>query len=113
MRHWRMLGHAFHRNPHFTEELQHLLKDEEYRALQLALLFRPEQGVLIPGSGGLRKIRWSQKGKGKRGGCRVIYYWDKKQETFYMLLAYAKSKQEDLTPTQMKVLTKLVKEELK
>ena len=113
MRHWRILGHAFHRTPHFTEELQHLLKDEEYRALQLALLFRPEQGVLIPGSGGLRKIRWVQKGKGKRGGCRIIYYWDKKQETFYMLLAYAKSKQEDLTPTQMKVLTKLVKEELK
>jgi hypothetical protein len=56
----------------FTEELQHLLEDEEYRALQLALLFRPEQGVLIPGSGGLRKIRWSQKGKGKRAGCRVI-----------------------------------------
>ena len=43
----------------------------------------------------------------------VIYYWDDKQETFYMLLAYAKSKQEDLTPTQMKVLTKLVREELK
>ncbi len=103
----------FIETPIFTKELQHLLEDEEYRALQLALLFRPEQGVLIPGAGGLRKLRWSQKGKGKRGGCRVIYYWDKKHETFYMLLAYAKSKQEDLTPTQMKVLTKLVKEELK
>ena len=100
----------FIETPIFTEELQHLLEDEEYRALQLALLFRPEQGVLIPGSGGLRKIRWGQKGKGKRGGCRVIYYWDKKKETFYMLLVFAKSKQEDLTPTQMKVLTKLVKE---
>ena len=43
----------------------------------------------------------------------MIYYWDEKQETFYMLLAYAKSKQEDLTPKQMKILTKLVKEELK
>ncbi len=47
------------------------------------------------------------------GWLRVIYYWDKKQQIFYMLLAYAKSKQEDLTPLQMKVLTKLVKEELK
>ena len=102
----------FIETPVFTKELKNLLKDEEYRALQLALLFRPEQGALIPGSGGLRKLRWSQKGKGKRGGYRVIYYWDEKQETFYMLLAYAKSKQEDLTPTQMKVLTKLVKEEL-
>ena len=103
----------FIETPIFTKELQHLLEDEEYRALQLALLFRPEQGALIPGAGGLRKLRWRQKGKGKRGGCRVIYYWDKKQETFYMLLAYAKTKQEDLTPAQMRVLTKLVKEELK
>jgi hypothetical protein len=103
----------FVETPVFTRGLQNLLEDEEYRALQLALLFRPEQGLIIPGSGGLRKLRWSQKGKGKRGGCRVIYYWDEKQETFYMLLAYAKSKQDDLTPAQMKVLTKLVKEELK
>ncbi len=103
----------FVETPVFTRGLQNLLEDEEYRALQLALLFRPEQGLIIPGSGGLRKLRWSQKGKGKRSGCRVIYYWDEKQETFYMLLAYAKSKQDDLTPAQMKVLTKLVKEELK
>lgn len=103
----------FIETPIFTKELQNLLEDEEYRALQLALLFRPEQGVIIPGAGGLRKLRWRQKGKGKRGGCRVIYYWDEVHETFYMLLAYAKSKQEDLTPAQMKVLTKLVREELK
>lgn len=103
----------FIQTPIFTKELQNLLEDEEYRALQLALLFRPEQGVIIPGAGGLRKIRWRQKGKGKRGGCRVIYYWDEAHEIFYMLLAYAKSKQEDLTPAQMKVLTKLVREELK
>ena len=68
---------------------------------------------MIPGTNGLRKVRWSQKGRGKRGGCRVIYYWDKKNETFYMLLAYTKSKQEDLTPEQVKVLSKLVKEEFK
>lgn len=103
----------FIETPIFTKELQNLLEDEEYRALQLALLFRPEQGVIIPGAGGLRKLRWRQKGKGKRDGCRVIYYWDEVHETFYMLLAYAKSKQEDLTPAQMKVLTKLVREELK
>ena len=104
----------FIETPIFTKELKNLLEYEEYRALQLALLFRPEQGVLIPGSGGLRKLRWwSQKGKGKRGGCRIIYYWDEKQETFYMLIVYMKSKQEDITPKQMKVLAKLVREELK
>lgn len=47
--------------------------------------FRPEQGALISNSGGLRKIRWSEKGKGKRGGLRVIYYWDEPDETIYML----------------------------
>ena len=103
----------FIETPIFTKELQNLLEDDEYRALQLALIFRPEQGVIIPGAGGLRKLRWRQKGKGKRGGSRVIYYWDEVHETFYMLFAYAKSKQEDLTPAQMKILAKLVREELK
>ena len=103
----------FVETPIFTREVRNLLQDEEYRALQLALLFRPEQGVLIPGTSGLRKLRWGLRGKGKRGGCRVIYYWDKNQEAFYMLLVYPKSKQDDLTPAQIKVLSKLVQEEFK
>jgi mRNA-degrading endonuclease RelE of RelBE toxin-antitoxin system len=102
----------FIETPIFTREVSTFLTDEEYRALQLALLFRPEQGVLIPGSGGLRKLRWGFHGKGKRGGCRVIYYWDK-QDTIYMLFVYPKSKQEDLTPAQIRVLGKLVREEFK
>lgn len=97
----------------FTEEVQNLLGEEEYRALQLALLFRPEQGVLIKGSGGIRKIRWGARGKGKRGGCRVIYFFDKPQEMIYMLFAYPKSAQADLTPAQIRILGKLVKEEFK
>jgi len=97
----------------FTEEVQNLLEEEEYRALQLALLFRPEQGALIKGSGGLRKIRWGAKGKGKRGGCRIIYYLDKPQETIYMLFPYIKSAQADLSPQQLKILSRLVKEEFK
>jgi mRNA-degrading endonuclease RelE of RelBE toxin-antitoxin system len=102
----------FIETPIFTREVSTFLTDEEYRSLQLALLFRPEQGVLIPGSGGLRKLRWGFHGKGKRGGCRVIYYWDK-QDTIYMLFVYPKGKQEDLTPAQIKVLSKLVREEFK
>jgi len=103
----------FAETPIFTREISAFLKDEEYRSLQLALLFRPQQGDLIPGSGGLRKLRWGVHGKGKRGGCRVIYYWDKAQDTIYMLFVYAKSKQEDLTPAQIKELSKLVREEFK
>jgi mRNA-degrading endonuclease RelE of RelBE toxin-antitoxin system len=104
---------TFIETPIFTRELRKFLQDEEYRTLQLALLLRPTQGNIIPGSSGLRKIRWGAKGKGKRGGCRIIYYWDISKETFYMLLAYQKSKQEDLTPEQLKILSKLVREEFR
>lgn len=97
----------------FTRELFELLEEEEYRALQLALVLRPEQGRLIPATGGLRKLRWSAGARGKRGGCRIIYYWDKRKETIYMLFIYVKSKQEDLSPSQAKLLSKLVREEFK
>lgn len=63
----------FVETPVFTAAVTSLLSDEEYRQLQLALLIRPEQGVLIRGSGGLRKLRWGARGHGKRGGVRVIY----------------------------------------
>lgn len=103
----------FIETPIFTKEIQRHLDDEDYRSLQLALLFRPEQGALIKGSGGLRKIRWVAKGRGKRGGCRIIYYSDKEDETIYMLFAYSKSRQGDLTQSQIKILGQLVREELK
>ncbi len=97
----------------FTDAIRDLLKDDEYRSLQVALLLRPEQGKIIPGTGGLRKVRWGAKGRGKRGGCRVIYYLDRKQSVFYMLFAYPKGVQGDLTPSQSKALRKLVREEFK
>ncbi len=103
----------FVETPIFTKEVRNHLTDDEYRALQTALMFRPEQGPLIPGTGGLRKIRLGGRGKGKRGGYRIIYYWDKLTETFYMLLVYPKSKQEDLTPKQRRLLGQLVREEFK
>ena len=59
----------------FTHQVQALLSDEEYRQLQMALVLHPEIGAVIPGSGGLRKVRWSIGGRGKRGGVRVIYYF--------------------------------------
>ena len=103
----------FVETPVFTKEVLDLLDDDEYRALQLALIFRPEQGAIISGSGGLRKLRWGGKGRGKRGGLRVIYYQAKGEDTFYMLFVYQKNEQEDLTPTQLRVLGRLVREEFK
>jgi mRNA-degrading endonuclease RelE of RelBE toxin-antitoxin system len=101
----------FIETPIFTRTVRVLVSDDDYRALQMALMLRPQQGTVIRGSGGLRKIRWGGSGSGKRGGVRVIYYWDDGEETFYMLLAYAKSDQEDLTPSQLRTLSRLVREE--
>ena len=104
---------VFVETPIFTRRILATLKDVEYRALQAALLRRPEQGSLIPGSGGLRKIRWGTRSAGKRGGYRIIYYWDGKGETFYILFIYTKSKQEDLSREQIKRLGKIVREEFR
>ena len=99
--------------PLFTKLIQELVPDENYRLLQQTLILRPETGDLIQGGGGLRKIRWKVPGRGKRGGLRVIYYWDVSAERIYMLLAYRKNQQEDLTPAQLKQLRQLIKEWLK
>jgi mRNA-degrading endonuclease RelE of RelBE toxin-antitoxin system len=103
----------FIETPIFTNLVTDLLSDDEYRKLQLALVLRPEAGKIIPGGGGLRKIRWKISGSGKRSGVRVIYYWDVPIDAIYMLLIYKKSKQEDLTPNQLKILRNLIKEFLK
>lgn len=97
----------------FTDLVCRQLDDEDYRALQIALLLRPEQGPLIAGSGGLRKIRWGAQGRGKRGGMRLIYYWDKASSTFYMLFLYKKSEQGDLSRVQVRTLARIVREEFK
>ena len=103
----------FIETPIFTREVTRLLPDDEYRALQLALVFRPEQGALMRGTRGLRKLRWQVRGTGKRGGCRVIYYWDKEADAVYMLFVYPKNVQEDLTAAQARLLGRLVREEFK
>ena len=84
------------------------MSDEDYRALQEALVTRPESGDIIKGSGGLRKIRWKVEGRGKRGGIRVIYYWVTADDQIRMLYAYRKSKQADLTPEQLAMLKSIV-----
>jgi mRNA-degrading endonuclease RelE of RelBE toxin-antitoxin system len=103
----------FVETPVFTRTVTALLDEEQYRALQLALALRPEPGDLIRGSGGLRKLRWGLAGRGKRGGARVLYSWDMPTETLFMLYAYTKQEQGDLTPQQVKVLRRLVGEEFK
>lgn len=95
----------------FTRKIRELISDEEYGELQFALIQRPDTGAVIPQSGGIRKIRWSGSGRGKRGGIRVIYYWYVNEQQIYMLLAYAKNEQANFSAAQLKVLKKLVEEE--
>jgi mRNA-degrading endonuclease RelE of RelBE toxin-antitoxin system len=94
----------------FTRLVQELLTDDEYRELQTALILQPDLGSVIPGSGGLRKIRWSYGGKGKRGGVRVIYYLAT-LERILMVYIYSKRKQDDLTPDQLKRLRRIIEEQ--
>ena len=95
----------------FTRRVTELLPDEEYRLLQATLLARPDAGPVIPGGRGLRKIRWSASGHGKRGGARIIYFWATAQDRILMLFIYAKNESDDLTPGQMKTLRQLVERE--
>ncbi len=84
--------------------------DEDLRALQSFLLVSPDAGDLIRGGSGLRKLRWSAQGRGKRGGARVIHYWYVPKQRVYLVYGYVKSEREDLTPEQVKVLAELMKE---
>ncbi len=97
--------------PIFTKLIQSLLADEEYRMLQSKLVEAPDLGALIPGSGGLRKVRWKTVDQGKRGGIRAIYYWYVSLDTILMLYAYPKSKKSDLTSQQLKALKMLIEED--
>ncbi len=92
----------------FTKLINTMMTDEEYRALQEALVSRPGLGDLIPGSGGLRKVRWSMPDQGKRGGVRVIYYWAVADGHIRMLYMYPKGKQANLTRDQLKQLRTIV-----
>ncbi len=91
-----------------TQRIVKLLTDEAYRELQAVLAEHPKAGDVIPGAGGLRKLRWRVAGRGKRGGLRVIYYaWS--EHRLYMVFAYDKTEQGDLTPAQLKGLRTYVK----
>ena len=93
----------------FTGCVKELLSDDQYAELQTALVVRPDAGDLIPGSHGLRKLRWKIDGGGKRGGMRVIYYWLTADDQLYMLYAFTKAEREDLTRRQIKQLAEIVK----
>lgn len=92
----------------FARTKEGLIDEDELRRLQTSLILNPKYGKVIPRSGGLRKLRWRGSGRGKRGGLRVIYYWIQQKDKIYLLIAYAKNKQEDLTADQLNILKTLI-----
>jgi hypothetical protein len=92
----------------FREFCRANCSDEDLRALQNVLIERPDAGPVIPGAGGLRQLRWALAGRGKRGGARVVYYWQGKADRVYLVFAYAKNVQDNLTPDQVRQLARIV-----
>ena len=98
----------------FTATVGSYLEDDQYRLLQSELLANPNAGDVMPRTGGFRKLRWAdeRRGKGKRGGLRVIYYWLMGDGQFWMFAIYDKDELENLTPKQKTTLKQLLKDEL-
>jgi mRNA-degrading endonuclease RelE of RelBE toxin-antitoxin system len=92
----------------FTKLVVDYLSDEEYAALQLALMRDPEVGPVIPGSGGVRKLRWAAAGRGKRGGYRVIYYVRRANGVIWMLTMYPKNVAENISAHVLRQIKKEV-----
>ena len=100
--------------PTFIRHRSDYLDDEGLRALQNALIENPEAGAVIEGTGGLRKVRQAdpRRGKGKRGGLRVIYYWWDGRRQFWLFTLYDKDEMDDLSAKEKKVLKDMLKREL-
>lgn len=80
----------------FSRLVGEYLTDDEYSELQAALVEAPSSGSVVPGSGGVRKLRWSQPGRGKRAGIRVIYYAKTHAGIIWMLTIYAKNEEQNI-----------------
>jgi hypothetical protein len=88
----------------FMRMAQKIWNEPELAALVDYIAHNPEDGDVIPGTGGVRKLRWGKTGTGKRGGARVIYFYYQMDRPLYLLLAYAKAQTTDLTPDEKKAV---------
>lgn len=100
--------------PAFSRYRADYLDDESFLRLQKDMMRNPEAGDMIEGTGGLRKLRHadSRRGKGKRGGLRVIYYWWAAGSQFWLFTLYDKDEMADLSPDEKRALKRMLKLEL-
>ena len=107
-------GVEFFETPAFTRHLRSYLTDDEYATLQSFLAANPEAGEVMPGTGGFRKLRWNdeRRGKGKRGGLRVIYYFLTSDSQVWLFALFGKAEAADLTPAQKRQLRMAIATEL-
>jgi len=101
--------------PPFQRLREEYFDDQSFKDLQNEMMRDPVAGVVIQGAGGLRKIRYGdeRRGKGKRGGLRVIYYWNDADNQFWLFAVYNKDQADDLTVTQRKTLKQRLELEIK
>jgi hypothetical protein len=101
--------------PCFTQVLPGYLDADDYHELQLHLARDPEAGDVIPGTGGFRKLRWPdrRRGKGKRGGLRVIYYYLVSDTQVWFMAVYGKDEAAALSPAERRALKTAIDEELR
>ncbi len=102
--------YGFTETEKFLKKLAGRISDEDYAELQFYLCENPDEGDLIQGSGGMRKIRWRISGKGKSGGVRVIYYWAVSREKILMLDIYKKSEKGNLSKPEIVLLRQKLKD---
>ena len=95
----------------FTRLVQEYLPDQEYSELQRSLMGNPEAGDVVPGSGGIRKLRWGAPGRGKSGGYRVIYFVKRTSGVFWMLTIYPKNVKDNIPAQILRQIRKEVEDE--
>lgn len=95
---------VFIETPLFLRRASQLLDEDALASVQTLLMLRPDAGDIIPGSGGVRKVRVPAKGHGKSGGARIIYYWVQLNGKIFLLFAYAKNERANLTAKEAKAL---------
>ena len=100
----------FVEHPLFTKRIRELLSDDEYRDFQSELATNPKAGDVIPGLGGLRKIRLALPGRGKRGGARVLYLFFVTAETIFLVYVFTKGDISDIPPDKKRAMKALVDE---